>query len=107
MFHDARSGIISEMIALEANARVILTDSGGVQKEAYFLRTPCVIPRNEVEWVELVDLGWATLTGKKSHEIINAVENALNMAPPGKWPYVYGDGHAGDRIGNFFKVVGE
>ncbi len=97
----------TEMIALEANARAILTDSGGVQKEAYFSRTPCVIPRNEVEWVELVDLGWATLTGKKSHEIVNAVENALNMAPPGKWSYVYGDGHAGDRIGSFLKVVAE
>jgi UDP-GlcNAc3NAcA epimerase len=101
IIHDPVS--YKEMIALEANASLTITDS--VQKESYFLRTPCIIPRNEVEWVELVDLGWATLTGKKDFEIIAAAEKKLSMTTMSKWAYVYGDGRAGERIGNFFKTV--
>jgi len=52
-----------EMIALEKNAKVIITDSGGVQKEGFFFGTPCVVPREETEWIELVDIGFNYLTG--------------------------------------------
>ena len=95
----------TEMISLESNARLIFTDSGGVQKESYFLHTPCVIPRNEVEWVELVDLGWTTLTGKTSNAIIESIEKRLSDKKGNEPVNVYGDGHAGDRIGNLLKEL--
>jgi len=101
IIHDPVS--YKDMIALEANASLTITDSGGVQKESYFLHTPCIIPRNEVEWVELVDLGWATLTGKSDLEIIDVAEKRLNTTTTGAWARVYGDGHAGERISKFFQ----
>lgn len=103
IIHDPVS--YTEMIALEANASLTITDSGGVQKESYFLHTPCIIPRNEVEWVELVDLGWATLTGKSDLEIIEVAEEKLNATTTGAWTRVYGDGHAGERISSLFKTI--
>jgi len=58
-----------EMVVLEGNAKVIITDSGGVQKEGYFFKTPCIIPRNETEWIELVEIGWnKVVSNKKSYE---------------------------------------
>lgn len=103
IIHDPVS--YKDMIALEANASLTITDSGGVQKESYFLRTPCIIPRNEVEWVELVDSGWATLTGKSDLEIIDVAEKKLTTTMTGPWTRVYGDGHAGERISNSFKTI--
>jgi len=103
IIHDPVS--YKDMIALEANASLTITDSGGVQKESYFLNTPCIIPRNEVEWVELVDSGWATLTGKSDLEIIDVAERKLNTTATGPWTRVYGDGHAGERISNSFKTI--
>jgi len=81
-----------EMLALEKNARFIITDSGGVQKEAYFFRTPTVIPRNESEWVELVDGGWALLAGADRENIIRKAWTV--QIPPVKLPWepYYGDG---------------
>jgi UDP-N-acetylglucosamine 2-epimerase len=105
IIHDPVS--YTEMIALEANASLTITDSGGVQKESYFLHTPCIIPRNEVEWVELVDLGWATLTGKSDLEIIDVAEQKLSTTTTDNWIHVYGDGRAGDRIRDILKVVAE
>ncbi len=88
-----------EMLALEKNAKLIITDSGGVQKEGYFWGTPCVIPRNETEWIELVEIGFNKLAGNKSEEIIKCSLEILN----GEKQYnliehFYGKGDASDKI---------
>jgi UDP-GlcNAc3NAcA epimerase len=62
-----------DMIMLEKDARAILTDSGGIQKEAYFHRTPCITLRDVSEWVETVDAGWNQLVGARTEKIIRAV----------------------------------
>ncbi|MGC9019425.1 MAG: non-hydrolyzing UDP-N-acetylglucosamine 2-epimerase [Candidatus Bipolaricaulaceae bacterium] len=87
-----------DMLVLEKNARVILTDSGGVQKEAFFFRVPCVTLREETEWVETVEAGWNTLVGCDPGRIVRA---ALEARPgvDSTWPY--GDGRAAKRIVEF------
>jgi UDP-GlcNAc3NAcA epimerase len=86
-----------DMIMLEKHARLIATDSGGVQKEAYFFRVPCVTMRNETEWVELVQTGWNRLAPPASPEVIRkAVEEALDTE--GEAVELYGNGGAGRRI---------
>jgi UDP-N-acetylglucosamine 2-epimerase len=80
-----------DMIALENSARMILTDSGGIQKEAYWLKVPCITLRDETEWVETVENGWNKLTGANSIAIIDAVRNFM---PPSEQTTLYGDGHA-------------
>ena len=91
-----------DMISLEMNAAVILTDSGGVQKEASFVRVPCVTLREETEWVETVDAGWNVLAGSDRERIMASVVGAR----PGKEGSLYGDGRASetivDEIGHFF-----
>lgn len=67
-----------DMVALEQAAQVILTDSGGVQKEAFFYSVPCVTMRNETEWLETVSLGWNTLVGAERNRIVAAAMKALN-----------------------------
>jgi UDP-GlcNAc3NAcA epimerase len=83
-----------EMIELQRDARLILTDSGGMQKEAYFLRVPCVILRDETEWVEIVDAGWAMLAGAESQRIQSAVRS---LRPDSEHTPLHGDGHAARR----------
>jgi UDP-GlcNAc3NAcA epimerase len=89
-----------EMAILESGAAVIVTDSGGVQKEAFFHGVPCVTVRNETEWVELVDGGWNRLVSPDSADAIErAVEDAMSGFYPTR-PLLYGDGTAGVQIAN-------
>ena len=82
-----------DMIALEVHARVILTDSGGVQKEAYFARVPCVTLRDETEWIETIEAGWNHLGGADCRQIADAFEKAINSFPL-EQAGLYGDGKA-------------
>jgi UDP-GlcNAc3NAcA epimerase len=86
-----------DMIALERNARLVITDSGGVQKEAFFFGKPCVILRSETEWVELVEHGQAQLVGADPASIHNAVSHFLTEGLP-SCPPLFGDGKAAERI---------
>src|SRR5262245_2013485 len=83
-----------DMIELQRDARMILTDSGGMQKEAYFLRVPCVILRDQTEWVEIVESGWAVLTGADCARIQSAVHS---LTPPPDHLPLHGDGRAAAR----------
>jgi UDP-N-acetylglucosamine 2-epimerase len=84
-----------DMIALEENAKLILTDSGGVQKESYWLKVPCVTMRDETEWVETIDAGCNILTGCDPDRIVRAVgrRRVLYVQKP-----LYGDGRSAERI---------
>lgn len=86
-----------DMIALERNARLVITDSGGVQKEAYFFGKPVVVLRPETEWVELVEHGQAVLADADPVRIMQAAEdfmrNGVAACPP-----IFGDGHAAELI---------
>ena len=84
-----------DMMVLEANARLIATDSGGVQREAYFLRIPCLTLRDESEWMETVEAGWNRLVGVEPEAILAAWHG---FSPPVKHPPVFGDGTAGEQI---------
>lgn len=84
-----------DMLALETNARRIVTDSGGVQKEAYILGVPCVICRAETEWTETVETGWNVLAGSDPERILDTV---LRPPPEGERPPLFGDGRAAERI---------
>lgn len=84
------------MVDLTKNAAVIATDSGGLQKEAYFFNTPCLTLRNETEWVELVKCGANKLTG---HETSNIVSAFRNLDRSGQFDQkLYGDGDAASKI---------
>jgi UDP-N-acetylglucosamine 2-epimerase len=80
-----------DIIALEKSARLLLTDSGGMQKEAYWLKVPCITLRDETEWVETVQNGWNILVGADRDRIVAAVRAFM---PPPAHPPLYGDGRA-------------
>jgi UDP-GlcNAc3NAcA epimerase len=84
-----------DMMVLEEAARLIATDSGGVQREAYFLGIPCLTMRDETEWVETVQTGWNKLVGTDPERVIDAW---FSSAPPSMHPPIFGDGTAGERI---------
>ncbi len=80
-----------DMLMLERNARMILTDSGGIQKEAYWLGVPCVTLRDETEWVETVEAGWNILAGAETVAIVEAVSE-FRPRQETRAP-LYGNGH--------------
>ncbi|MHB1653262.1 MAG: non-hydrolyzing UDP-N-acetylglucosamine 2-epimerase [Desulfitobacteriaceae bacterium] len=88
-----------DMICLEADAWKIFTDSGGVQKEAYFAKVPCVTLRDETEWLETVETGWNRLVGAKAGEILRAAQEFI---PPSVQPKVFGNG---DAAGEFVRII--
>lgn len=83
------------MLWLAGHARRILTDSGGLQKEAYLLGVPCVTVREQTEWVETVETGWNTLAHAQTTDIL---VKANARTPSGSRPPLYGDGHAAEKI---------
>jgi len=87
-----------EMVWLETQCAAIATDSGGVQKEAFFHQKPCVTLRNETEWVELTASGWNTLTGASASRIAEALSKAIESGPQLETPALYGTGFAGQAI---------
>ena len=83
---------------LEMSARVILTDSGGIQKEAFFHQVPCITLRDETEWKETIDSGWNTLTGVSTKKIIESFEKIII---PSNQNLYYGDGQSS------FEIIGQ
>lgn len=83
---------------LLADSALVLTDSGGVQKEAFYHGAPCVTMRDETEWTETVQHGWNSLSGADRDRIVSAALGAIDHPPKGTPPHIYGDGHAGKRI---------
>lgn len=85
-----------DMIRLEQSAKKIVTDSGGVQKEAFFYKVPCVTMRNETEWTETIDLGWNQLVGANRNAIVTAVFDTSHPSREESQPY--GSGEASKEI---------
>lgn len=90
-----------DMLMIEENAECILTDSGGIQKEAYLLGVRCITLREETEWVETVTAGWNSLAGADSSKIVARFND---FHPQGSRPNIYGDGHAADKIIDIIKL---
>jgi len=85
-----------DMLVLEQNARLILTDSGGMQKEAYFFGVPCITLRPETEWIETIEAGWNVVVGSDRSLI---VQKTLTMQPPPQsGRQMFGNGHASELI---------
>jgi len=84
-----------EMLVLEENAQAIVTDSGGVQKEAYFAGRPCITLRDRTEWTETVEAGWNVLVGTDPGAIARAMRD---FRPNGRRTELFGDGHAAERV---------
>lgn len=85
-----------DMLVLEQNARLILTDSGGIQKEAFFFQVPCITLRSETEWEETVRAGWNVLTGHSRNNILEAMND--HQWPHDAPPAVFGAGRAAQSI---------
>jgi UDP-GlcNAc3NAcA epimerase len=92
-----------DMLQLEKNAKAILTDSGGIQKEAYWFKVPCLTLREETEWVETIKHGWNKLVGSKEKSIIEAVSQFTGKSLPRKKSGIFGDGKAGEKIVRILK----
>ena len=92
-----------DFAALASQARVVLTDSGGVQKEAYWYAVPCVTLRENTEWTETVETGWNVLVGSDPEALAVAVARA---EPPAAHPPLYGYGRAAERIADLVSTIG-
>lgn len=92
-----------DMVMLEKNAGVIVTDSGGVQREAFFHKVPCVILRQETEWVELVESGWSRLARVEDPADMVAKVREAGESSPSRDEFPYGRGDAANRVAEFFK----
>ena len=86
-----------EMIRLEKDADLVITDSGGVQKEAYFFRKPCIIMRSETEWKEIVEVGAAIIADADEKKIIEAYHHFKDNKEI-EFPEIFGDGRAAEFI---------
>jgi UDP-N-acetylglucosamine 2-epimerase len=84
-----------DMIILEGNAKLIATDSGGVQREAYFSKVPCLTLRDETEWVETVEAGWNKIVGTDPEKVLAVWKE---FVPPSDYPYIFGNGRAAYKI---------
>lgn len=94
-----------DMVTLEMNSRIILTDSGGVQKEAFFHKIPCITLRDQTEWIELLEVGANVLVGADTDSIVSEIlklsaSNDEFITPSDS--LIYGDGTAGETIARFF-----
>ncbi len=87
-----------EILALLNECKMVITDSGGLQKEAYFMHKPCVILRNETEWVEIVEQGAGLVTNLDATKIRGAVQYFIQHASKINYAPIYGDGHAAEFI---------
>jgi UDP-GlcNAc3NAcA epimerase len=83
------------MLELEKNSECIFTDSGGVQKEAYFFGIPCFTLRDETEWIETIEMGWNNLVGADKDNLLNSY---LKFNKPSTLPQLFGDGNSGNKI---------
>jgi UDP-N-acetylglucosamine 2-epimerase len=86
------------MLKLEKHARVILTDSGGVQKEAYWFRVPCITLREETEWLETIRSGWNVLVGTASDSIVKETKRQNRRTLPASKTKIFGDERASEQI---------
>jgi UDP-N-acetylglucosamine 2-epimerase len=91
-----------DFAALASQARVVVTDSGGVQKEAYWYAVPCVTVRTTTEWMETVETGWNRLVDADANAIADAVATAQ---PPLNHPHLYGNGRAADLIADVLCTI--
>jgi UDP-GlcNAc3NAcA epimerase len=87
-----------DMLKLEKHAKVILTDSGGVQKEAYWFRVPCITLRDETEWMETIRSGWNVLVGTESDSIVKETKRQKGRRLPASKTGIFGDGKATEKI---------
>jgi UDP-GlcNAc3NAcA epimerase len=95
-----------DMISLESNSKLIMTDSGGVQKEACFYRVPCITLRDETEWVETVEAGWNVVANvSKTSNISAAFKKILKQSKQGKKFTDFGKGNASLQIIKVLKAV--
>jgi UDP-GlcNAc3NAcA epimerase len=87
-----------DMVLAEKYAKLILTDSGGMQKEAFFHKTPCVTMRDETEWLETIESGWNAIVGADYEKIMNAANSFLTSSPTPAKGTPYGKGDAAEKI---------
>ncbi|MBP2032462.1 UDP-GlcNAc3NAcA epimerase [Clostridium algifaecis] len=89
-----------DMISLEMHSQKIVTDSGGVQKEAFFMKKPCITMRDETEWVETVENGWNVVVGTDKSKILKSI---VDFVPDKPQEDIFGNGKAGEKILNILR----